>query len=60
MKLTAPELLRLGVIDEVILEPAGGRIWPQPLHTGRWTRPCSGLSGTLSRERGSAPDRCPV
>ena len=43
MKLTAPELLRLRVIDEVILEPAGERIWPQPLHTGRWTRPCSGI-----------------
>ena len=34
MKLTAPELLRLGVIDEVILEPVGGAIWLPPLRTG--------------------------
>lgn len=54
MKLTAPELLRLGVIDEVILEPVGGAIWLPPLRTGRWTRRCSGTC-PLSAGSGEAP-----
>ncbi len=38
MKLTAPELLHLRVIDDVIPEPEGGaHLAPAIAHTGRWT-----------------------
>ena len=51
MKLTAPELLRLGVIDEVILEPVGGAHLAPPLRTGRWDQALFRHLSALSRER---------
>lgn len=59
MKLTAPELLRLRVIDEVILEPAGEQHLAPAIDTGRWTRPCS-APVRPQPGAGQRTDRCPV
>ena len=60
MKLTAPELLRLRVIDEVILEPAGGAhlapaIAYREVDQALFRHPVRPQPGS-----GQRTDRCPV
>lgn len=54
MKLTAPELLRLRVIDEVILEPAGGAHLAPAIAYREVDQALFRHLSALSRERGSA------
>ena len=54
MKLTAPELLRLGVIDEVILEPVGGAHLAPAIAYRAVDQALFRHLSALSRERGSA------
>lgn len=54
MKLTAPELLRLGVIDEVILEPAGGAHLAPAIAYREVDQALFRHLSALSRERGNA------
>mgnify|MGYP000502824119 CR=1 FL=1 len=54
MKLTAPELLRLGVIDEVILEPVGGAHLAPTIAYREVDQALFRHLSALSRERGSA------
>ena len=54
MKLTAPELLRLGVIDEVILEPVGGAHLAPAIAYREVDQALFRHLSALSRERGSA------
>lgn len=53
MKLTAPELLRLRVIDEVILEPAGGAHLAPAIAYREVDQALFRHLSALSRERGS-------
>ena len=54
MKLTAPELLRLGVIDEVILEPSGGAHLAPAIAYREVDQALFRHLSALSKERGSA------
>lgn len=54
MKLTAPELLRLGVIDEVILEPVGGAHLAPAIAYREVDQALFRHLAALSRERGGA------